>query len=495
MKKRRVKIVLVIVVILCCMLYWRNTHSVVSNSNRKRALKVTSSQLHTNDHTIPTTIHTMTAVSVQPSSNQSLMDSTIHDTSNSHHTPILRECGIKFDFKDEGRILMLPDKNMNANCPKLFERGSQNYGKTLRRQLKKKWEPPITDTVFMQKLHKNCSLTVNDFSDSFYISKKERNFPIAFELLVHYKPGRVQQYIRLLKNIYRPHNVYCIHIDGKAPDWWADALIDFANCFPNILVTKKRIKVDYGTAKILYAHFECFTELLNCRNDWKYVISLHGTELPMVTNREMVDALVELNGTNAIQKGEDSTVESSQSHAWITYKVKSINDGKKTVLTNETLGPVPHNITIYKSAASANSAFSREFISFIFKDERSLSLAHFLKDVQSAVELFFSTVNSFPDAPGGYHSLPANTSNMPLIAKRDWVFFRQTFKKLCFSRKLVHNICIVGVLDLPRLGEESNKRSWWFHNKYFMEYDHVVMNCMENLLLRRNALEYQRDCL
>ena len=29
--------------------------------------------------------------------------------------------------------------------------------------------------------------------------------------------------------------------------------------------------------------------------------------------------------------------------------------------------------------------------------------------------------------------------------------------------------------------------SSWFHNKYFIEYDHVVMDCIVNLLPQRNV--------
>ena len=404
------------------------------------------------------------------------------------------ECApIWFDFRDNSRTLLAPVKSIDANCHSLFA-GNLGYARSIRRQLKS-WKHSQTDTAFMHSLTTNCNKTKTDFYNSFYISESEKAFPLAFEFPIYYKPFRVQQYVRLLKYLYRPHNVYCIHIDGKAPDWWTNELISFAECFPNIIIAKNRINVDYGTAKILYAHFSCFTELLASQYNWQYLITLHGTELPLVTNGEMIRELRQMNGTNIIQRGEDSTDKSSQSHEWITYKVKSIAEGKKIVLTNQTLGPIPYNMTVYKSAASANSAMSRAFVSFLFTDNKSIALASFLKDVQSAVELFFSTVNSLPNAPGGYYSYHGNITDMPLIAKRDWVFRRKTFKEYCMARKLVHNICIVSCADLARLSDASQQKSWWFHNKYFQDYDHVVMNCMETLLLERNSKEYQHDCL
>ena len=33
----------------------------------------------------------------------------------------------------------------------------------------------------------------------------------------------------------------------------------------------------------------------------------------------------------------------------------------------------------------------------------------------------------------------------------------------------------------------------FFHNKYFMEYDHTVMSCMEERIVQINKLEYQQE--
>ena len=46
--------------------------------------------------------------------------------------------------------------------------------------------------------------------------------------------------------------------------------------------------------------------------------------------------------------------------------------------------------------------------------------------------------------------------------------------------------------DLPMvysMGVNADKPTFFF-NKYFMEWDHVVMNCMEERLAERNKLEY-----
>ena len=376
----------------------------------------------------------------------------------------------------------------DIDCPRLFA-GDIHYMKTLHTGFK---NTNYYDRTFIKKLNSNCWSTSKDFSSNFYVSEIEKEFPIAFEMLIYYKPVRIQQYIRLLKNIYRPQNVYCIHIDKKAPQWWSQSLKDFANCFPNVIIARNPLNVVYASSAILYAHFKCFHELLESNRDWKYVISLHGTEIPLVTNRQIVEVLQKMNGSNIVTKGVEA-VKQKAYNSWLTHKAVPLKNNVR--ITKEKLGPIPYSISVYKSAASANSALSKEFVNFIFTDKRALAFAQYLNKVKTAVEFFFSTINLFPDAPGGLHTLPRRFK-MPLIAQRDWMISKSQFmiKGYCEGRKIVNSMCIVSIRDLPRLRKASENMSWWFHNKYFIEYDHVVMDCIENLLIQRNVKEYESDC-
>ena len=59
------------------------------------------------------------------------------------------------------------------------------------------------------------------------------------------------------------------------------------------------------------------------------------------------------------------------------------------------------------------------------------------------------------------------------------------------SGRIHHGICIVDVGDLYKTLEEG--RNTFFHNKYSIEYDHVVMDCMEEEIHFRNKLEIFND--
>ena len=360
------------------------------------------------------------------------------------------------------------------------------------RNVQEKWNNSISDESYLRGIS-NCSKIVPTFNDNFYISDKEKNFPLGFVMLVSYSQHSVQQYIRLLRFIYRPQNVYCIHIDRKSPDHWTKAITTFASCFSNIFVAKDAVEVIYAHASILTAHLKCLEELSYGTLPWKYVIDLHGTELPIVTNREMVEALESLHGTNVIKRGEPLSKinPSSVTYRKMTRKATFIQ-GLGMKLTRDPLGPVPFNMTLYKSADAPNGAFSREFVHFVLTDARAMALFEYLQDVLSAVEFFFNTLNNLPDAPGGGNEYSNKIRGMPSVVVRHW---RDTqSSSYCSESYYRHRICIVSASDLHWLSRASSRQQLFFVNKYLMDYDHIVMDCMEELLLKRNFLEYERDC-
>ena len=92
-------------------------------------------------------------------------------------------------------------------------------------------------------------------------------------------------------------------------------------------------------------------------------------------------------------------------------------------------------------------------------------------------------------------TIPTISSVIWLIEKRkhDW-------PKLC-SGTIIHYICIINSGDLHRLRKFimgdflKHPKGPFFHNKYYMERDRTVMDCMEEQLVNRNGKEYEIDCL
>ena len=379
---------------------------------------------------------------------------------------------------------------VTASCKLLFN-GDNVESRRVRSSMNS-WRNSVTDREFLEKLTSNCTQLRRDFSSSFYTSTMEREFPLAYLYLVHYKEGLIQQMIRMMKLHYRPQNVYCIHIDNKSIDWWKLLIRKFSLCFPNVIVPQQNVAIVYATTRILHAHLTCFRELLKSDVKWEYAFNLHSTELPLATNRELVELAKSMRGMNIIDHGEDlsRTNISASSKKKVTHSVKWNEHGKLFYSYRKKFRP-PFHITIYKSAASANSGLTRKFVKFMLANKRAKFLARYLKSFPSAVEFFFSTVNHFLDAPGG-GALPKG-QKMPLLVKRIW-FYQTKNSTLCREKHFIHKICIASSSDLPWIREAMKKRWFYFLNKYWLGYDNVLMDCIENALVQRNIEEYKRDC-
>ena len=376
----------------------------------------------------------------------------------------------------------LIDPTINASCQRLFD-GDKNETQRIRRFLKS-WIPP-NDVETIESL-KECQCIKTDFMYNFYISETERNFPLAFEMPIYYQQNFLLQHIRLLKYLYRPHNIYCIHIDKKSPKWWTDGLRQFTKCFNNIFISTKQVHVVYGSVSILDAHLSCLKDLVNVTVDWRYVITLNSPEIPLVTNKEMVDKLIKMNGTNVMAVYGDVFTEKTIGYKWLWHK-QIVDEEYHTRFIGSPLGPIPYNLTVYKSTESVNSAMNRDFVKFIFTDKRALALRERLEYVNAAEEFFFATLNKMEDAPGNRHTLKKNVV-MPMVSRAIWNV--QPKETECIERYFIHNVCILSVSDLPNLKSVSNI---WFFNKYRIDYDHVVMDCMEELLLKKHYREHAID--
>jgi hypothetical protein len=330
-----------------------------------------------------------------------------------------------------------------------------------------------------------------EFIHSHNVSREEKDFPIAYEMLIHYKEPITRQYVRFLMNIYRPQNYYCIHIDKRSPSNWTDLMRKFAMCFPNVIVTEKQIQISYGSASILNAHLECFKELSKRWKEWKYVISLHGTELPLMTNKEITSVLKAINGNNIVTRGTPFNKLSNLDRNRLTYKAIDHKSGLYSILSKDKLGKIPYNLNVFKSASAAHSAFSRQFVRFIFSNEKAIAWHKYVKDVQAPEEFFFSTINALPEAPGGFNNGTKNPSNItvPVVSARHFIN-RNLPPSRCKRRKAMHTACIVSSSDLKYLVDNSRKKKWMFFNKYLINYDHIVMDCIESELISRHRNEF-----
>ena len=157
----------------------------------------------------------------------------------------------------------------------------------------------ISDTEYAQRVN-NCDCFRSDlgyFVSPEHITDDERRFPIAFSLLTY---ENLEQTERLLRLIYRPHNVYCIHVDAKSPVEMHEGLEAIASCFDNVFIAKPPISIGWGKISVVHAEILCIRQLLDVHKHFKYFINLVGRDFPLRTNYELVKILQAYDGANDV---------------------------------------------------------------------------------------------------------------------------------------------------------------------------------------------------
>ena len=193
---------------------------------------------------------------------------------------------------------LTPD--MHANCTLLFsgdELEVERVQNTSHVWLIKEYTLNFTKWV---KEH-NCTHYKQELSDNLYTTKDEVAFPLAFALTVHDNPLQV---FCLMKVIYRPQNIYCIHYDRRSSQDLKLLFNNLAMCFNNIIIPSNITEVHWSHHSLMEAQMHCFRDLLRNHHEypWRYVlVTLCGKELPLRTNQEIVQLLKPLKGTSAIR--------------------------------------------------------------------------------------------------------------------------------------------------------------------------------------------------
>ena len=384
-------------------------------------------------------------------------------------------CAISFPAKSwTTDVLTRYQPEVSARCDLLWGGDSEEVDKVKR--LLVPWRNSISDGKFLKNLH-NCAYVQDLFKDNFYTSQVEADFPIAFVFVIHDYP---QQIVRLLRVLYRPQNVYCIHVDAKAKPNLTAAFRNLSQCLPNVLVPKNLIAVywSYGES-VLEAQLSCFEALHSVRGrwKWKYVINLSGTELPLLTHRDIVEHLIALKGTTYISSSDfpDSMRE-------YRFSKKQLPDPRTGVpkKSNESFGQPPYGMKLYK--ANTYMMMSYTFVDFLLTNPKAVALRKYIKGAESAEEHFYITLYHLPEAPVGIAPVHRN------VISAIWVFSNAS-EHTC-SATSQHHLCIAGVGTMKFI----NTAGEFFFNKYSENQDHVIMDCAEKKIVEKNKLEFTKDC-
>ncbi|XP_061822221.1 beta-1,3-galactosyl-O-glycosyl-glycoprotein beta-1,6-N-acetylglucosaminyltransferase 4-like [Nerophis lumbriciformis] len=174
-------------------------------------------------------------------------------------------------------------------------------------------------------------------------TEKERHFHLAYSLVVHKYAWMVE---RLIRALYSPSNVFCIHYDQKSPAVFRSAMEGIARCLPNVFIASKREYVIYAGFTHLKADINCLSDLLEVDVPWKYVINLCGQDFSLKTNMELVSELAGLNGANMLDTYRPN--KSKKQRFSLHFEQKDWMSPKRTNLAKSAQ---PHGIEMFTGSA------------------------------------------------------------------------------------------------------------------------------------------------
>lgn len=304
------------------------------------------------------------------------------------------------------------------------------------------------------------------------LSKEERDFPIAYSMVIHEK---VEMFERLLRAIYTPQNVYCVHVDRKSPKIFTEAIRAIVSCLPNVFVASKLEGVVYASWSRVQADINCMEDLLNSTVRWRYLLNTCGSDFPLKTNAELVRSLKILNGKNSME----SEVTSSHKKARWQY-----HHNITTTVTRTHIKKTPPPISTPMFSGNAYFVVTRAFVEHIFKSPEIQNFMEWEKDTYSPDEHMWATLQRMPSVPG---SNPPNgkydESDMLAIARLvKWSYHEGNIKNGApyppCNGVHRHAVCVYGAGDLNWILKQKHLLA----NKFDPRVDDIAIKCLEAFL-------------
>ncbi|KAF7208149.1 beta-1,3-galactosyl-O-glycosyl-glycoprotein beta-1,6-N-acetylglucosaminyltransferase 7 [Nothobranchius furzeri] len=313
--------------------------------------------------------------------------------------------------------------------------------------------------------HLQCSEMIRDLHFiTRPLSQDEETYPLAFIVTVH---KDLELFVRMLRGIYMPQNVYCIHIDAKAPQEYKVAIRRLVECFHNVFLSSRSETVTYAGFSRLQADLNCMKDLVKSKINWRKVVNLCGQDFPVMSNLELVQYMQskewrDKNMTPGVKQPESMRYRTqSHYHENVVLNIAQRMLGQKKA-------PPPHNLQIY--FGTAYYALTRAFVDFVLDSPKAQDLLEWSKDTFSPDEHYWVTLNHIKEAPGSH----ADGGWEGAIRAIKWGDQEGTKHDGCRGH-YVRNICIFGLKDLPWIINRNDM----FANKFESNSYPEALDCLE----------------
>nr|XP_033776690.1 beta-1,3-galactosyl-O-glycosyl-glycoprotein beta-1,6-N-acetylglucosaminyltransferase 3-like [Geotrypetes seraphini] len=303
------------------------------------------------------------------------------------------------------------------------------------------------------------------------LSKEEENYPIAYSMVIH---EQIEMFERLLRAIYNPQNIYCVHVDEKSPEIYKQAVRAIVSCFENVFIASKLEKLVYTSWFRAQADLNCMADLLKSKVPWRYLINTCGTDFPIKTNMEIIRALKLLKGKNnlASEKPQHKVAR------WqFSYKTTTII-GK----TNIKKDPPPISSPMF--VGSAYFVVTRKFVNYVLENPEVQKLIEWSKDTLMPEEHLWATLNRMPGVPGSttHHEFYDLSDLNAIVRLQKWRRYSGDISKGAEYPQCtgIHRraVCINGVGDLHFILQQHHL----FVNKFDVRVDDYAVQCLEEYL-------------
>ncbi|XP_034061663.1 beta-1,3-galactosyl-O-glycosyl-glycoprotein beta-1,6-N-acetylglucosaminyltransferase 7 isoform X1 [Gymnodraco acuticeps] len=295
------------------------------------------------------------------------------------------------------------------------------------------------------------------------LSREEEYYPLAFIVTVH---KELELFVRLLRAIYMPQNVYCIHVDNKASVEYQTAVLKLVSCFKNTFLSSQRETVTYAGFSRLQADINCMKDLSKSKIGWRKVVNLCGQDFPVKSNLELVRYMQskqwrDRNMTPGVKQPESMKQRTQLQHREIVGSHVATRFRLKK-------GPPPHNLPVY--FGTAYYALTRAFVDFVLESPKAQDLLEWSKDTFSPDEHYWVTLNHIKEVPGS-HIDGGWEGDIRAIKWRDQ---EGRVHNGCKGH-YVREICIYGVEDLPWIVNRNSMFANKFESNTFPE----ALDCLE----------------
>ncbi|XP_055508027.1 beta-1,3-galactosyl-O-glycosyl-glycoprotein beta-1,6-N-acetylglucosaminyltransferase 7 [Leucoraja erinacea] len=296
------------------------------------------------------------------------------------------------------------------------------------------------------------------------MSQEEDNYPLAYIITIH---KEFDMFVKLLRAIYRPQNLYCIHVDKRSPEDYQRKVKSLSDCFDNIFLASKMEHVVYGGFSRLQADINCMKDLVNSAVAWKEVINLCGQDFPIKTNREIIWYIRNKWGGRNITPGTQQPLHMKYRTEY-SYKEEIKNGEAQIFRLNHRKTAPPLELTIY--FGTAYYVLTRQFVQFVLEDARAIALLEWSRDTYSPDEHYWVTLNRLKDAPDSTPNVSWDGDVRAVV----WAPHAGPTSDGC-KGYYRNNICVYGLRDLKWVVRQPAM----FANKFEQTTNPLTVACLE----------------